>query len=198
MLQKRPKQIFSPFKMCILNGPSYFFFCFTHSLLQDTLTRAKGALQMSLCLNTQGNTSKLGLKLQPSEPPLQIVTYVDAYWTNHLDDQKSWSSHIFLLNNNPIQWRVTKQTCMAVFPMEAKFISASEAAKEIKFILDTIQEVSKFFPHLFQPNWIQQPIMLCDNIAAIFFIKTMMDNVCTCHINLKYRFVGRSLPKRCF
>ena len=69
------------------------------------------------------------------------VSYSNVDWASDLDECKSTSKYIFLLNNDFISWRSKKQTCIALSTMEVEFIAC----------LATIQEViwlSRFFQSL--------------------------------------------------
>ena len=64
------------------------------------------------------------------EKELVINGYVDASFDTDLDDSKSQTEYIFLLNGGAVSWRSSKQSVMAGSTCEAKYIAASEAANE--------------------------------------------------------------------
>ena len=88
------------------------------------------------------STKNLGLRFILSKPPLQMTVFVDASWASNPDDRKSWTAYSLFLNGIPITWRVVKQSCVALSPMEAEFIAASEAVKELKFLKACLDEIS--------------------------------------------------------
>ena len=53
--------------------------------------------------------------------------YSDVDWAGDLDEHKSTSGYIFLLNNGVISWKSKKQTCIALSTMETEFIACSTA-----------------------------------------------------------------------
>ena len=61
---------------------------------------------------------------------LCLVGYSDADWGGDLDQRKSTSSYVFLLNKGAISWCSKKQTCIALSTMEAEFIACSTAVQE--------------------------------------------------------------------
>ena len=61
---------------------------------------------------------------------LRLVGYSDADWGGDLDQRKSTSSYVFLLNKGAISWCSKKQTCIALSTMEAEFIACSTAVQE--------------------------------------------------------------------
>ena len=73
--------------------------------------------------------------------------------------------------------------------MEAEFIAASEAAKELKFLKACLDEISVALNFKEIPVVIQRPILMCDNTAAIHFIKNKAENIRNRHIDMKYKFV---------
>ena len=51
--------------------------------------------------------------------------YTDADWGGDLDERKSTSWYVFLLNNGAISWSSKKQSYIALSTMEAKFMAFS-------------------------------------------------------------------------
>ena len=47
-----------------------------------------------------------------------------------LDDFRSQSGFVFCLNGSDVSWRSSKQDTVADYTTEAKYIAASDAAKE--------------------------------------------------------------------
>jgi len=72
---------------------------------------------------------------------LQLVGYSDADWGGDLDERKSTSGYVFLLNNGTISWSSKKQTCIALSTMEAEFIACSTAVQEVVWL-------KRFMEHL--------------------------------------------------
>ena len=115
-----------------------------------------------------------------------MLVYIDASWVSDGIDSISWRVYIVLINDASVTWRIVKQTSVALSQMEAKFISASEAIKEMKFIHTTLQDIFKVFE---LPGTIQKPILLSDNTDAFAFTKQSVHNVRNKHIDLKYKFI---------
>ena len=53
---------------------------------------------------------------------LRWVGYSDVDQASDLDERKSTSGYIFLLNNGVISWKSKKQTCITLSTMEIEFI----------------------------------------------------------------------------
>ena len=56
---------------------------------------------------------------------LLSVGYSHAVWISDLDEHKSTSGYLLLLNNGVISWRSKKRTSIALSTMETKFIVCS-------------------------------------------------------------------------
>ena len=64
------------------------------------------------------------------EKELVVNSYVDASFDTDLDDSKSQTGYIFLLNGGAVSWCSSKQSVVAGSTCEAEYIIASEAANE--------------------------------------------------------------------
>ncbi|XP_050281216.1 uncharacterized protein LOC126722110 [Quercus robur] len=61
---------------------------------------------------------------------LTVQGYTDSDFQSDIDDRKSISGFVFTLGNGAISWRSCKQDTTADSTTEARYIAASEAAKE--------------------------------------------------------------------
>ena len=61
---------------------------------------------------------------------LVVNGYVDANFDTDLDDSKSQTGYVFLLNGGAISWCSSKQSVVAGSTCEAGYMAASEAAKK--------------------------------------------------------------------
>ena len=57
-------------------------------------------------------------------------SYNDASFDTDLDDSKSQTGYVFLLNGGAVSWCSAKQSVVAGSTCEAEYIIASEAANE--------------------------------------------------------------------
>ena len=64
------------------------------------------------------------------ESDLKLVGYTDSSFMSDQDDSKSVSGFIFTLNGGAICWKSSKQHTLTDLVCEAKYIAASDAAKE--------------------------------------------------------------------
>ena len=59
------------------------------------------------------------------------IGYTDSDFQSDRDSRKSTSGAVFTLGSGAIIWRSIKQTCVADSTMEAEYVAACEATKEV-------------------------------------------------------------------
>ncbi|XP_070007341.1 secreted RxLR effector protein 161-like [Nicotiana sylvestris] len=62
---------------------------------------------------------------------LKLEGYTDASFSSDRDDSKSISGYVFTLNGGAVSWKSSKQARVADSVIEAEYIAASEATKEV-------------------------------------------------------------------
>ncbi|KAL0329236.1 UNVERIFIED_CONTAM: Retrovirus-related Pol polyprotein from transposon TNT 1-94 [Sesamum radiatum] len=77
------------------------------------------------------------------------------------DDAKSQSSFVFKLNGGVVAWKSSKQATIADSTTKAEYIAASEAAKEVVWMKNYIQELGVV------PSITEPVIIFSDNNGAI-------------------------------
>ena len=60
--------------------------------------------------------------------------FSDSDWAGDLEDRKSTSGYLFKLSGAPISWRSKKQTSVALFTAEAKYVALSSATQEVVWL----------------------------------------------------------------
>ena len=75
------------------------------------------------------------------ESDLKLVGFTDFSFQSDHDDSRSVSSYIFTLNDGAICWKSFKQHTVADSVCEAKYITASDAAKEAMWLRKFINEL---------------------------------------------------------
>jgi hypothetical protein len=67
----------------------------------------------------------------PAQPScVEIVGYSDADWANSLDDRRSTSGNVFMMNRTAVSWQSKKQPLVALSSAEAEYIAITLAAQE--------------------------------------------------------------------
>jgi hypothetical protein len=56
--------------------------------------------------------------------------YAYADWGGDLDERKSTSGYVFLLNNGVISWSSKKHSCISLSIMETEFVAFSAAVQK--------------------------------------------------------------------
>ena len=92
---------------------------------------------------------------------LKLQGYTDSSFQSDPDDSKSTDGFLFTLNGGEVSWKSSKQPTTADLTTEAKYIVASDAAKEAVWL-------KKFITDLGVVPTISDPIpLLCDKNGAI-------------------------------
>ena len=81
----------------------------------------------------------------------------------------------------PVSWKSRGQKSVTLSSTEAEFVALSEAAKEIKFIVQVMESMGL---------QVELPIVVrADNVGAIGLSKNLSTSQRTKHINVRYNFV---------
>lgn len=130
------------------------------------------------------NTKSYKLNLsQISE--LKINCFSDADYAANRDDRISIGGIILYVDNTPIIWRTFKQKCVSLSTLEAEYISLTEAAKELMWTINILNELKE--ANLLNSNC--ESYLYCDNQSAIHFSKSSVENNRTKHIDIRYHFL---------
>jgi hypothetical protein len=125
-----------------------------------------------------------GLKLAPKwEDAMlwELKIYSDSDWAGDEDNRKPVTGFMIFLLGVPIMWRSKAQGSVALSSTEAEFYALSEAAKEIKFIVQVL--ISMGIP-------VKLPIIVrVDNVGAIFMRENVSASSRTKHVDTRYYFV---------
>ncbi|PKI68247.1 hypothetical protein CRG98_011383 [Punica granatum] len=92
---------------------------------------------------------------------LVVRGYTDASFQTDKDDSKLQSGYVFCLNGGAVSWKSSKQETIADSTTEAKYIAASNAAKEAVWIKKFVTELAVV------PNIADPMDLYCDNNGAI-------------------------------
>ncbi|GBL82380.1 Retrovirus-related Pol polyprotein from transposon TNT 1-94, partial [Araneus ventricosus] len=115
---------------------------------------------------------------------ISLTAYSDADFASCTDDRISVGGHIVFCGI-PVSWRTAKQKSVTLSSMEAEFLSICETAKELMWLKNVLEECQS-------TNVLLGDIsckLLSDNMAAIQFSKSSIENNRTKHIDVKFHFV---------
>src|SRR5579871_2688733 len=119
---------------------------------------------------------------------ITIEVYCDVDWAGNLDDRKSTSGYVIKLRDTAISWKCNKQSCLALSTVEAEYISASTASKEIIWLRRLLKELDHK-----QEN---ATVMHIDNEGAKELAANYMISQRTKHIDIRYYFIQEYLKTK--
>jgi hypothetical protein len=129
------------------------------------------------------NTKHYGLRIEPKYVPdrWDLTIYTDSDWAGDKDNRHSITGFAIFFLGVPIMWRSKAQKAIALSSTEAEYYAMSEAAKEIRFIVQILESVY---------IEVQKPIIVhVDNIGAIFMSENASATSRTRHVDARYHFV---------
>ena len=88
------------------------------------------------------DTCNFGLKIEPNlvdkDAPWSLTVFCDSDYTGDTDTRISVTGFCVFLLGVPISWKSRAQKSVTMSSSEAEFVALSEAAKEIKFIVQVL------------------------------------------------------------
>ena len=127
-------------------------------------------------------TSQYRLEYQSDDKvDIGLQVFVDSDWAGDRVDRKSILGFVVMFEGGAVSWGSKKQTSVALSTVEAEFIAASTAVKEILWHRGLLQSLdmgaSKGTP------------LLIDNQGALDLIKSSQINDRTKHIDTRFRHI---------
>jgi hypothetical protein len=116
-----------------------------------------------------------------SSHSLNFFGYADANHGGDLDDGKSHTGYVFMLNNGPITWTSHKQTSVASSTTEAEYMSLSDASREAIARNQLFEELGVILP--------APPPLLSDNQAALAITEEPAQHHQIKHIRIRYHYI---------
>lgn len=130
------------------------------------------------------DTKYMGLKIEPKldgSDDWKLVVYCDSDYAGDKETRISVTGFIVYLLGVPISWKSKGQKSVTLSSSEAEFVALSEAAKEIKFIVQVL--LSMGIP-------VKLPVIVrVDNVGAIFMAENVTTSSRTKHVDTRYHFV---------
>ena len=139
-----------------------------------------------MCEYIENQTSLVCLYLTSS---LIKDGYVDASFDTDLDDSKSQTGYVFILNGGAVSWCSSKQSVVAESTCEAEYIAASEATNEGVWMKDFISDLG-VIPSASGPMKI-----FCDNTGAIALAKESRFHKKTKHIKRRFNSIRHQVSE---
>lgn len=111
----------------------------------------------------------------------ELVGYSDSDFAGDVESRKSTTGYLYLMNNGPITWASHKQQTVALSTMEAEFMAACDAAKELLWLKQFLTELGE--------SQCKCTDLFVDNQAAIKLISNPVYHKRSKHIDIKYNFI---------
>jgi hypothetical protein len=113
----------------------------------------------------------------------KMVIYTDSDLAGEKDNRHSVTGYIMYLMNVRNLWKSRLQKTVALSSTEAEYYALSEAAKEIKFIIQVMESIGIEF---------ELPVIVnVDNVGAIFMAENASATSRTRHVDARYHFVRK-------
>ncbi|SOV06091.1 uncharacterized protein UDID_19267 [Ustilago sp. UG-2017a] len=133
------------------------------------------------------STKEVGLVYRASESQEPLVTHSDANWASDATIQRrSTSGSVALVYGNPVAWKSATQKCVSLSAVEAEFIAATEATREVLFLKQLLRSIGIATG---------TPTVYSDNTGCIQVSKDPAQHWKLKHIDTKYHFVRNNVQE---
>ena len=131
------------------------------------------------------DTADYGLKIKPIEKSVgeawTMTVFSDSDYAGDTETRISVTGFCVFLMGVPISWKSRAQRSVTLSSSEAEFVALSEAAKEIKFIVQVLLSIG---------IEVALPVIVrVDNVGAIFMAENVSTSSRTKHVDIRYHFV---------
>ena len=126
-------------------------------------------------------TRNVGLNYRSNAQSEPIVAHSDANWSSDVTVQrKSTSGSVAFVHGNPVAWKSATQKCVSLSAVEAEFIAATEATREVLFLKQLLRSIGVAT---------SVPTIYSDNTGCIQVSKDPVQHWKLKHIDTKYHFI---------
>jgi len=132
------------------------------------------------------------LKIKPvidkADEAWSVTVFTDSDYAGDVETHVSVTGFCIFLLGVPISWRSKSQRSVTLSSSEAEFVVLSEAAKEVKFIVQIMQSIG---------IEVKLPVIVrVDNVGAILMAENLTTSQCTKHVDIRYHFVREFVEDR--
>ncbi|SPC66271.1 related to retrotransposon protein [Ustilago sp. UG-2017b] len=133
------------------------------------------------------STKEVGLVYRANESQEPLVAHSDANWASDATIQRrSTSGSVVLVYGNPVAWKSATQKCVSLSAVEAEFIAATEATREVLFLKQLLRSIGIATG---------TPTVYSDNTGCIQVSKDPAQHWKLKHIDTKYHFVRNNIQE---
>ncbi|SOV08162.1 uncharacterized protein UDID_17307 [Ustilago sp. UG-2017a] len=133
------------------------------------------------------STKEVGLVYRANESQEPLVAHSDANWASDATIQRrSTSGSVVLVYGNPVAWKSATQKCVSLSAVEAEFIAATEATREVLFLKQLLHSIGIATG---------TPTVYSDNTGCIQVSKDPAQHWKLKHIDTKYHFVRNNVQE---
>ncbi|UTT96568.1 hypothetical protein NDA17_005593 [Ustilago hordei] len=133
------------------------------------------------------STRQVGLVYRASESQEPLVAHSDANWASDATIQRrSTSGSVALVYGNPVAWKSVTQKCVSLSAVEAEFIAAMEATREVLFLKQLLCSIGIATG---------TPTVYSDNTGCIQVSKDPAQHWKLKHIDTKYHFICNNVQE---
>ncbi|CAJ2662759.1 unnamed protein product [Trifolium pratense] len=113
-----------------------------------------------------------------------VVGYVDSDYAGDMDDKRSTTGYVFTLAGEPICWKSSVQSIVAMSTTEAEYMAVAEAAKEALWLTGLVKELGV------EQGGVQ---LHCDSQSVIYLAKNQVYHARTKHIDVRFHKIRELL-----
>jgi hypothetical protein len=110
--------------------------------------------------------------------------YVDSDMAGDKDSRRSTTGYVFTIGGTTVSWISKLQKVVALSTIEAEYVAAIEASKEMIWLQRFMEELGKKK---------ENSRLYCDSESAIHLSKKSTFHLKTKHIQLRYHFIRSAL-----
>lgn len=112
----------------------------------------------------------------------KLMGYTDADWASDIDNRRSCTGYVFMLQEGAISWGSRRQPTVALSSTEAEYMALSSAVQEAIWLKQFAQEFGDFTSD-------QSMVLKCDNQGAIHLSTNDVYKARSKHIDIRHHFV---------
>jgi hypothetical protein len=110
-----------------------------------------------------------------------LIAYSDADFAANVDDRRSTTGVLLILNGGPISWKSQRQSCVSLSTTESEYVAAAAAAKDVVWMRRLLQDLGC--------DQTKPTLLFCDNQSAIKLVRNPQFHQRTKHIDVKFHFI---------